>query len=81
MEDTEQFAAGVLGFLRTAADSASRSEQIENSMSRLAFAIQKPELLTAFLRFSTQDQRRVMVEIDRALGTIPLDCGCSLPRL
>lgn len=81
MSETEKFAAGVLGFLRSAADSASRSEQVEDSMSRLAFAISRPKLISAFLKFSQEDQRRVMVEIDRVLGTILLTCGCGLPRL
>jgi hypothetical protein len=82
LSETGKFAACVLGMLRTAADSASQDEQgIESSMSRLAFALQKPALLTEFCKFSPTDQRRVMTEIDLALGTIPLACGCSLPRL
>jgi len=77
-----QFAALILGALRSAVDVASRDAQrSEDLMGKLAFAIGREELLTGFLALNASDQRAVMVALDLALGSIPLECGCGLPRL
>ncbi|MGO9268249.1 MAG: hypothetical protein ACLQBA_25745 [Candidatus Binataceae bacterium] len=78
-----EFAALTLGALRTAtARALLRDEQgVEDFMGQLAFILKREELLTACLALSTTEQRAVLSAIDTALGTIPLECGCGLPRL
>lgn len=82
--DAGQFAAVILGALRTAAWRALGTQDERNYadfMGKVAFLLGREELLTAFLALEEPEQWAVLSAIYDALASIPLECGCGLPRI